>query len=358
MSQISNLYSLNASKGQESSNQAGAKDKKQLIKGRAVKRLEDEHTLGVLSHILKFAGYEKAKRVCKAWEQASLRNEQAFLKKIQEGKKSYQIFVPYLNNIQGKSYQEVIRFFHELGSLWEGHKDYLKNVIKINQSQANLHVLRDLIQWHQDQNLLAFAKGLKDKNKLAWLTDLKEAGRVRKVLEQHSSELANLTSLNLRKCSLKELPKEIALFTNLQVLDLSYNELEQASDVSQCTQLQCLDLSNNQLKQAPDVSQCTQLQRLYLCHNQLKQVPDVSQCVQLQRLYLCHNQLKQAPDVSQCVQLQQLYLSHNQLKQAPGVSQCVQLQWLDLSHNQLIQKPDVSQCRQLQRLDLFNNQIS
>ena len=77
--------------------------------------------------------------------------------------------------------------------------------------------------------------------------------------------------------------------------------------------LTCLDLSWNNLTEMPDFSQCVKLQELYLCHNNLSVVQLEHLPPNLTHLDLITNKLTEVPNFSQYVNLQKLDLEKNNL---------------------------------------------
>jgi Leucine-rich repeat (LRR) protein len=92
-------------------------------------------------------------------------------------------------------------------------------------------------------------------------------------------------------------PLDLTALSNLQLLDLSENQLESIPDLSDLTHLQLINLNKNQLKGfIPDfLSTLTDLQYLDLSDNQLSGfIPDaeiLGLLTKLSDLYLDHNQL-------------------------------------------------------------------
>jgi small GTP-binding protein len=127
--------------------------------------------------------------------------------------------------------------------------------------------------------------------------------------------LTNLQVLDLSSNQLSQVPVELGQLTSLQQLDLSSNQLSQVPvELGQLTNLQQLDLNSNQLSQVPvELGQLTNLQVLDLRSNQLSQVPvELGQLTNLQVLDLRSNQLSQVPvELGQLTNLQQLYIDDN-----------------------------------------------
>ena len=108
--------------------------------------------------------------------------------------------------------------------------------------------------------------------------------------------------LELRKQKLKEFPKEIFQFKNLQSLDLGRNQLKEIPDsIYTLTQLQYLDVSHNKLGALPkEIGKCTYLFYLNANNNDLSYLPpQIGNLEKLQVLDLWSNDLSEFPETLQ-----------------------------------------------------------
>jgi Leucine-rich repeat (LRR) protein len=82
--------------------------------------------------------------------------------------------------------------------------------------------------------------------------------------------------LNLSRQQLKEIPKEIYQFVNLQRIDLSYNNItEIPKEIGLLKNLQSLDLTKNQIKELPaTISLLIHLDEFLMGDNLLQKIPD------------------------------------------------------------------------------------
>jgi GTPase SAR1 family protein len=162
---------------------------------------------------------------------------------------------------------------------------------------------------------------------------------------------------------LTELPERLSQLTQLELLDISHNQLAALPEwLSGLTQLRSLNLSSNRLTALPEsLGQLTQLQTLRLSGNQLTELPEsLGQLTQLQWLNLARNQLATLPEsLCQLTQLELLDLSGNRLIELPKrLGQLTQLRRLDLDVNTLTALPDsLGQLSNLQELWLGNYPI-
>lgn len=121
----------------------------------------------------------------------------------------------------------------------------------------------------------------------------------RKLRECLKEKAHRLTSLCLGRCSLRELPPEIGLFTGLEELFLSENGLTSLpQEIGQCANLKVLYLDKNKLVIIPcEIAALRSLKVLKLQYNLIDTLPSwLGSLKGLANLTLHHNQLSEIPD--------------------------------------------------------------
>ncbi len=105
-------------------------------------------------------------------------------------------------------------------------------------------------------------------------------------MEEALKNPTKVYKLNLSRQNLKEIPKEIYLFVNLQRIDLSYNNItEVPKEIGLLKKLQSLDLTKNKIKILPaTISLLSYLEEFLMADNMLQTVP--LGILQLKRLTL------------------------------------------------------------------------
>lgn len=95
-------------------------------------------------------------------------------------------------------------------------------------------------------------------------------------LEKAVANPSKVYKLNLSNQKLKEFPKEILLFENLQELNLSNNSIQDLpAEINRLKNLQVLNLSNNKIKKLPaTIGDLKELQTFYLSKNKLIYFPN------------------------------------------------------------------------------------
>lgn len=136
-------------------------------------------------------------------------------------------------------------------------------------------------------------------------------------LEQALKTPKKVIKLDLWSAHLQKFPPEIFQFTNLQVLNLNFNQLKALpNQLHQLQYLQVLRLGHNQLVRFPEhLAKLPHLRILDLHGNQLQRIPDtIGHLKQLEELYLHENQLIAIHSNWQhLTQLRFFNLSENQL---------------------------------------------
>ncbi|KAI3430888.1 hypothetical protein D9Q98_009297 [Chlorella vulgaris] len=185
-----------------------------------------------------------------------------------------------------------------------------------------------------------------------------------------------LESLDLRDNQFKALPN-LAAFTALQCLEVSYNEVRSLAPLSKLgstwlselvaacnkiavieslqhlSQLHALELGGNRIRTIEGLAQLGQLQELWLGRNRIAEVGDgLSSLTNLRRLSLQSNRLTSMAGLQHCTALEELYLSHNGIQQLEGLQALTKLKILDIANNRLRQ---IDGLETLQLTDLWAN---
>ncbi|WP_169726559.1 leucine-rich repeat-containing protein kinase family protein [Piscinibacter gummiphilus] len=158
------------------------------------------------------------------------------------------------------------------------------------------------------------------------------------LLRLRAGELLGSTRLDLRGCSLAELPPEVlTLAGTLEVLDLTGNQLSSLPPaLAQLTKLHTLFASNNRFTVLPPVlGQLPVLDTLGFKANRIAEVPAESLSPSLRWLILTDNRIPAMPStLTACPRMQKLMLAGNRLSRLPeGMDRLQRLELLRLSAN-------------------------
>jgi Leucine-rich repeat (LRR) protein len=179
-----------------------------------------------------------------------------------------------------------------------------------------------------------------------------------------SDNLSLLESLIFMDSSMEEIPDSIGKLVNLNELSLVNTRINHVSSICKLTRLRILELKEaRDLSSIPDaIGQLTQLKMLCLPSNQIRRLPhSIGSCVNLRELDIGDNQLTSIPtSIGNLVYLRQLSLRYHQLTHLPhSISRLANLKRLDLSHNRLTSIPDETALLiSLKELKINNNFIT
>ena len=154
------------------------------------------------------------------------------------------------------------------------------------------------------------------------------------------SRLTTLKKLLLDECSIKLIPKGICQLSNLELLSLTHNKIEEISD---------------------EIFSLTGLKELNLLRNNIKVLPSrLSLLINLQRLSLTSNNLRDIPEhIFLLTSLCSLFLASNNIARIPsGITNLRCLKILDLNSNGIKEIPDtISILTSLRTIMLQRNPI-
>ena len=125
----------------------------------------------------------------------------------------------------------------------------------------------------------------------------------------HHAIDSDATELNLSQLQLTAIPKEIQAVKNLQVLDLSDNQISKIENLADLP-LQYLNLSSNQISKIENLAGLP-LQELVLWSNQISKIENLAG-LPLQELYLSNNQISTIENLDNCF-FQTLDLQSNKI---------------------------------------------
>ncbi len=156
----------------------------------------------------------------------------------------------------------------------------------------------------------------------------------------------------------KKLPSEIGYLTNLEVLYISFSDLEELpTSIGKLKKLIALGLIGNKLTSVPEeIGQLERLQVLRIYSTNLEKLPKtIGQLKDVYILELFSNQLKEIPsEIGKLVGLQILNLKDNKLEQFPvEIGLIHELTDLNLSFNKISEKVPTPY-EKLEKLKIFD----
>lgn len=183
-------------------------------------------------------------------------------------------------------------------------------------------------------------------------------------LEAAIYSLKSLNFLEVSKCGLQILTRDVANLSGLTNLVLHSNKLEELpTAICRLTKLKLLDISNNRIEELPETFfTLTELQTLLAGNNLLSSLPDGIEALEhLTTLNLSHNEFSDFPVIVCSMKgLMTLNLSDNKIVDiSPDVEGLHSLKLLDLSNNLIKVIPaEVADCPKLKDLNMTGNKLS
>ncbi len=205
--------------------------------------------------------------------------------------------------------------------------------------------------------MLFFFKNKTEKRK----NELLKWARINKIESiRDDIEVTKVTRLYITDKRINKIPKEIDCLHNLEILDLSHNQLtELPKEIKNLKNLKYLNLSFNQFKEIPEeIFSLTNIEVLRLEGNLIKKIPDgLTNLTSLRELNLMGNQISSLPEkFGSLSQLTKLNLAINQLTELPeSFSNLSQIQSLELWLNKFNDIPEV--IKKLPNLKDFSNVV-
>ena len=154
-----------------------------------------------------------------------------------------------------------------------------------------------------------------------------------------------VTSLSFDDKKLTEVPKGLEKLTQLESLDLQYNQLTDVTGLENLTRLTKLNLNVNKLTEVKGLENLAQLEWLWLGGNKLTDVKGLEKLTQLEVLYLGANKLTSVKGLENLTKLTSLWLDHNQLTNVDvkGLEKLTQLEELELNNNPDLTKAQIDE---------------
>ena len=109
-------------------------------------------------------------------------------------------------------------------------------------------------------------------------------------------------------------------FSNLQILELSYNRIKNLDDISHLNKLKSLSLVGSGLASIPEnIFTLRNVEELCLSHNTISRLdPSIQNLIRLKILELSHNNLEELPaDIGNCTEIIILRCENNHIRTLP-----------------------------------------
>ena len=153
---------------------------------------------------------------------------------------------------------------------------------------------------------------------------------------------------------------------SINLLDLRFNDLTTIPDISSLTELKLLDLANNNIEQFNWFGDLPKLDKIVLSENKIKSLQNFEKlggCQNLKELDLSYNKIKTLKGVEKlggCPNLKEIDLSHNKISdlcEFEPLSHIPNLSYVSLSDNKIKDLNITFNVPKLTHLNLSNNKI-
>ncbi len=174
------------------------------------------------------------------------------------------------------------------------------------------------------------------------------------ILEHEIPELKELD------CSSKDISslEGIEQLTDLEVLDLSYNNFKAFKELTKLDKLKELDLSGNNLLEITDLKNIQSVTTLRLSDTKFKDFTTVASLENLKVLYLNENSLTDISQLSAMKNLGELYLKNNELSDISPLKNLTNITILSISENKISDISVLSSLSLLEKLYMYSNPVS
>lgn len=172
-----------------------------------------------------------------------------------------------------------------------------------------------------------------------------------------NEEIENSGKLDLSDCSLRFIPEEICLLTNLKSLDLSRNSIVDITLIGSLSAIESLNLSFNKITDINPIENLTQLTFLNLSNNKIKFLSPLKEHTRLQILNVDRNLINSIIVLANLKKLQVLNISRNNIQDLAPISNHSELLHLSLHKTKIKNVSKICTIKNLLSLDIGGNLI-
>jgi Leucine-rich repeat (LRR) protein len=175
-------------------------------------------------------------------------------------------------------------------------------------------------------------------------------------------ENRQITNLNLDDNKISSIPTWLPELTNLKVLYLNNNDINNIEVLTKLPHLEVLHLNNNQINLIPDsIGNLAHLKRLFINDNYINWLPDtICNLPQLRVLLAAKNELTSIPlRIGQLRQLEVLNLFDNRITCIPeSIGQLSSLDYLQLGQNEISELHEsIGSLHSVTSFEIFSNKL-
>ena len=164
--------------------------------------------------------------------------------------------------------------------------------------------------------------------------------------------------LDLSKCELEKIPKELLEMEWLLELNLEVNKITRIENLQNLKSLELLLIYHNQIGKIENLEFLVNLTGLYLDNNKIEKIENIDHLNNLETLALFKNFINKIENLENNIKLEIIFLDFNQIKKIENVNHLTRLKKLSLTFNQIDIIENIESLSNLEILELNNNKIS
>ena len=173
----------------------------------------------------------------------------------------------------------------------------------------------------------------------------------------HANELKSIYNLGLADMGITNI-QGLEYCTNLDILDLSNNQISDLSPLSNLQKLKALYLGENQISNISPLSKLTSLDILEINNNQIEDIGPLATLTQLTFLMAFNNNITDISAMSHMSNLEIVKLDYNNISDLSPLSNLPKLKQIDMAHNNISDLSPLSSILSLEHVYFYGNQIS
>ncbi len=201
-------------------------------------------------------------------------------------------------------------------------------------------------------------------NEKKYITEFHDESLIRKIEEVIGKDRVNITnddlfdikSLDINNLGIKSL-EGIQYLTNLRMVNLAYNDIEDITPVSDLKKLVYFYGENNRIKDIASLTYCERLESINVSNNDMKDISDLSALKKLKGLSMKNNNIENIDFIKSNYSLEMVNLSNNNIKDLSPIQNLKDLKWLFLSNNDIEDVEVLQSFKRFEVLDINGNNI-
>ena len=198
---------------------------------------------------------------------------------------------------------------------------------------------------------MSFLKGFKKLGTLniisAELSDLAQLNNI---------DLPNLAILNLSDNNIEDITP-LSNFTNLVMLTISKNKIKDVSPLSEMARLNVLDINENCIEDITPLRNLVNLRMLSANKNNIKDISTLGHRLELSTLRINSNNISDIYPLRNLHELNILDLKNNNIGDISSIKHLKKLNFLTLSENKIADISYITKLKSLKKFDLSNQKI-